>query len=651
MYSSLNWFIIALLVLLIVINSIRLYLYFKYENDDSDDDDSIFGDSVDEQLKAQFKSVLLGQSVIVGKADYDTLLEQKVKLQHQEDLNSELKAQNQQLTSDHNQLQQQSKELEIQLTQKTSDADNYQQTTEQKLSSLSQEKATLQQKNEELQQALNEQHTKVAQLESQKQSLEQMRAADQERFAAEQKDLEHRLSTMGEKFLQERGESLSKLNNEHMGNIIDPLRKELTTFRELIVNTQKSNSEYAGKLTTELQHLQNAQTALSTQADQLTQALLQGNKSQGMWGELQLERVLEMSGLEKQLAFLREQSTFNSANQKIRADVIIPLPRNHAIIVDAKCSLTAYTDFVNADLAHDEDARQDALKRHVASVKHHVDELAAKDYQTAVDFNSPDFVFMFVPIDQALAVALKEDPNLYDYAQKKNIALISPSIAVPALRIVGELWISEMQSRRLEDLANMADKIYLKSCTVSKIFEKMLKDSDALTKDIDSLNTSLYSGRGNLIKMLENFKKDAPALTAKELAEIQQDLDSDIIAASAANTAATGSAALPEITDNSTLVAPPAKRRANKKALTKAASDNDNALDAIEATVEPAGDTATKTTATTASATDQSAADLTPEALEQSEVAIMEHAEQQLAQSRAALGSSADAAKGKQKRA
>lgn len=623
MSDSSNILSVILITVLIFIGLIVLFMQYKKTKGNSTKD-ALFGNNIDEQLQAQFKAVLLGQSVILEKNNYDAFIEQKVKLQQQENLNNELKAQQQQLNTDLKQLQQNSKELEIQLKQKLSSAENYQKTAEQQLTTLIQEKTALQQKNEELQQELIAHHTKIAQLESQKQSLEQMRTADQERFAAEQQDLEHRLNSIGEKFLQERGDSLNKLNNEKMNQIIDPLRQELTTFRELIVTTQKNNSEYAGKLITELQHLQNAQNALSTQADQLTQALLQGNKSQGMWGELQLERVLEMAGLEKHLQYLREQSGINSTNQKIRMDVVIPLPRDHSIIVDAKCSLSAYTDLVNAELNSDSNAYQDALKRHIISIKHHVDELAAKDYQTAVGLKSPDFVFMFVPIDQALAVALKAEPTLYEYAQKKNIALISPSIAVPALRIVSELWISELQSRRLEDLATMADKIYQKSCTVCKIFEKVLKDSENLTKDIDSLNTSLYQGRGNLLRMLENFKKDAPALTSRTFNEIQQDLK------------ANSAVALPEQTNTSIIVAPSVKRCVNKQALTMVAINN-----AIKAPTEPAADPAI------IEANEQQeklAPELTPEELEKAEIAIMKHAAQQIAQSHATLGINKDVA-------
>lgn len=390
---------------------------------------------------------------------------------------------------------------------------------------LSATKAELTSKTEALSEELTQKNATIASLQSAKEGLEQLRAADAKRFEQAQNELEHRLNTMGEKLLKERGESLGKLNSEQMGQLIAPLRNELNTFRELITTTQKTNSEQAGQLQNELKHLQEAQISLTNQADQLSRALLQGSKSQGMWGEHQLERVLEMAGLENKSQFMREVVGVNSANEKGRIDVLIPLPRNHAIVVDAKCSLTAYTDLVNAELSSDKAAYEDALARHITSIKAHIDELSKKDYQSYGDFESPSFVFMFVPIDQALAVALKHEPTLYDYAQKKNIALLSPSLAVPALRIVSNLWVLADQGEKLKQVSAMAERIYQKSTKVCSDFEGILKARDSLNANIDKLNTSLYQGRGNLRQILSTFSQKAPRLTAEALSDLSLDSD------------------------------------------------------------------------------------------------------------------------------
>ena len=457
-----------------------------------------------EQLKATHATAL-------QKAEAVGADQLKACTERYENTINELKASQQQLLNELKNSQQQ----ELAAAQKHA--------TEQ-ITTLTAAKQELQQKNEELSTTLTEQNKAVATLQSEKESLQQLRDADAQRFAQAQAELEHRLNTMGEKLLKERSEALEKNNSEHMGQIISPLREELNTFRELLTTTQKTNSEQAGQLQNELKHLQEAQLSLSTQADQLSRALLQGAKSQGMWGEHQLERVLELAGLEQKTQYLREVAGVNSSNERGRADVVIPLPHHHAIVVDSKCSLTAYTDLINAEMASDKDGYEQALNRHIASLKAHIDELSKKDYQSYADFDSPTFVFMFVPIDQALAVALRHDPQLYDYAQKKNIALISPSLAVPALRVVSNLWVLAEQGEKLKQVAALADRIFLKCSKVCTDFEGLLKARDSLNNNIDRLNTSLYEGRGNLRSLLSNFAQKAPALTAAALAEMEADL-------------------------------------------------------------------------------------------------------------------------------
>ena len=207
--------------------------------------------------------------------------------------------------------------------------------------------------------------------------------------------------------------------------------------------------------------------------------------------------------------------------------MVIPLPDRHAIVIDSKCSLTAYTDLVNAELNSDAAAYADALSRHITSIKNHVDELNKKEYQDFTNFDSPSFVFMFVPVDQALAVALREDPQLYDYAQKKNIALVSPSITVPALRVVSNLWVLADQSEKLKQLAQLADRIYQKSQKVCSDFEGVLKARDSLNNNIDKLNTSLFQGRGNLGQMLNTFSQRAAKLSPQDFNTLELELSTD----------------------------------------------------------------------------------------------------------------------------
>ncbi len=583
-----------------------------------------------EQLKATHATAL-------QKAEAVGADQLKACTERYENTINELKASQQQLLNELKNSQQQ----ELAAAQKHA--------TEQ-ITALTAAKQELQQKNEELSTTLTEQNKAVATLQSEKESLQQLRDADAQRFAQAQAELEHRLNTMGEKLLKERSEALEKNNSEHMGQIISPLREELNTFRELLTTTQKTNSEQAGQLQNELKHLQEAQLSLSTQADQLSRALLQGAKSQGMWGEHQLERVLELAGLEQKTQYLREVAGVNSSNERGRADVVIPLPHHHAIVVDSKCSLTAYTDLINAEMASDKDGYEQALNRHIASLKAHIDELSKKDYQSYADFDSPTFVFMFVPIDQALAVALRHDPQLYDYAQKKNIALISPSLAVPALRVVSNLWVLAEQGEKLKQVAALADRIFLKCSKVCTDFEGLLKARDSLNNNIDRLNTSLYEGRGNLRSLLSNFAQKAPALTASALAEMEADLQTvntgtgagATANATASNAPQTRQGMLSDLTAVRILATPAPALPQQTSAETAPAADNAAANATTPPVAANAADTAEPAQTTEdkpqegseAAAADNYSAE---SRLEQEAQSIMEDAQHMMAESKAML--------------
>lgn len=447
----------------------------------------------------------------------------------------------------------------------------------------------------------------LASAHSQKEAVEHMRAEDQQRHQKSAAELEHRLNTLGEKLLKERSQALQQLNTEQMGTIIKPLESELKTFRDLLTKTQQTNSEQAGRLRTELEHLQKTQQTLGLQADKLAAALLQGHKSQGMWGEQQLELVLESSGLSLDQNYLREVAAINEQGQRGRADVLVKLPGGRGIVIDAKCSLTAYTEFINleqlaqsvgldanavlfgtatpepvalpaaegqakehaaeqaeapADVSTDSTSAststsanassstpasaelaqlkgeitsisghelrerlRDALKRHLTSIENHVAELIERDYPSYEQYGSPSLVFMFVPIDHALGLALRAKPEIYTHAQEKGIFLVSPSSLLPALRLVGNLWVLGEQSEKFKQLSKLAERISLKGDKVCRDFEALAKAVNSLTTATNNLSTSLYDGRGNLKSLLSNFASKAPALTAQALTQIEIDCE------------------------------------------------------------------------------------------------------------------------------
>lgn len=356
-----------------------------------------------------------------------------------------------------------------------------------------------------------------ARLDAQQKLMQQL----QEREALARAELEQRLTALGERMLKERGEALNKTGSEQLKNTVGPLTQELKAFRDALTLSQKLSSEQAGSMKTELQKLQQAQLNLSKQADDLTRALTAGGKSQGMWGEHQLELCLNNAGLVEERDYVREYS-MDTDDQRARPDAVLFLPNKHCLIIDAKCSLTAYTKAVAAETDKE---RGDFLKQHLNSVRAHIDELSKKQYESFASLNSPSFVFMFVPIDQALTCALQSDEDLYNYAAQKNVYLVSPSTLLPALRVTSNLWLLASQNEKVREIALQAQRIYKKLELVNEAFEDVLKSENTLQKSLNTMQTRLNAGRGNLTNMLSTFAYKAPR--ALQAAGVDLELTSD----------------------------------------------------------------------------------------------------------------------------
>lgn len=397
------------------------------------------------------------------------------------------------------------------------------------ITKLEKENQELKAKVEELAADLTSKKSEIASLSSEVNGLKTIQESEAKRFEEANKSLTDRLNTLGEKLLKERSESLQAANKENMLQIVNPLQKELSTFRELINSTQKSSSEQAGQLKNELKNLQQAQLTLEQQATNLSNALMQGSKTQGMWGEHQLELVLEAAGLRRNDGYVRELASTNEAGERGRVDVLVQLPQNQGIVIDSKCSLTAYTNYMTAENEGDSKAIETAFKEHVESVRKHIKELSVKNYPSYSQYGSPNFVFMFVPIDHALSIVLRKIPSLYDEAQKSNVYLVSPSSLLPALRIVANLWALAHQGDRFTAIATKADKIYAKCEKICTDFENIKRYRDSLCKSIDAVNTSLCDGRGNLRRLLENFSKDAPVFTREVISSFEAEVDYGLV--------------------------------------------------------------------------------------------------------------------------
>ena len=319
----------------------------------------------------------------------------------------------------------------------------------------------------------------------------------QEKFTKE-------FENLANKILDEKSTKFTAQNKENIQNILNPLQEKIKTFEKKVDDTQKESISMHSALKEQLVGLKELNSQMSKETINLTKALKGDSKTQGNWGELVLERVLEKSGLEKDREYYVQQSFTNDDGARILPDVVIHLPDNKKMIVDSKVSLTAYEQFVNTD---DDTEKERFLKEHLNSLKRHVEQLSEKKYEDIYKIESPDFVLLFVPIEPAFAIALNQDNNLYNKAFEKNIVIVTPTTLLATLRTIDTMWNNEKQQRNAIEIARQAGALYDKFDGLLKDLIGIGKKIDASKDDYNAAMNKLVDGKGNLITSVEKLKK------------------------------------------------------------------------------------------------------------------------------------------------
>lgn len=323
-------------------------------------------------------------------------------------------------------------------------------------------------------------------------SQEQELAQLQEKF---QKEFE----VIASRILRSNTEQISKINNEKLADTLKPLGERIKSFEDKI---EKSGKEREG-LKEQIKLLHDLNQKMAEEASNLTKALKGDTKKQGNWGEIVLEKVLERSGLVKGDEYKMEVATENQDGNRIRPDAVVFLPENKHIIIDSKVSLVAYDQVVNEDTDESRDA---ALKQHLLSVRSHIKTLSSKEYQSSSEFNSPDFVLLFMPIESAFSVALQADNTLFADAWDEKIVIVSPTTLLATLRTIASIWTQERQNRNAIKIAEEGGKLYDKFVGFLNDLEGIGRHIDQTQRAYDEAYNKLKSGRGNLIGKAEQLK-------------------------------------------------------------------------------------------------------------------------------------------------
>ena len=293
-------------------------------------------------------------------------------------------------------------------------------------------------------------------------------------------------------------------SKEQLSGVLDPLHERIKSFEKRVEDTYSNEAKERYSLQKEVKNLQELNARIAQDAVNLTNALKGESKKQGIWGEMVLERVLESSGLVKGREYELQVTLKSAEGTRLQPDAIVRLPEAKDVVIDSKVSLSSYEKYCSTD---DETLGQAALTAHIRSIRTHIKQLSAKDYQSLKGIRTLDYILMFVPIESAFSLATQEDPDLYTDALARQIAIVTPSTLLATLRTIQNMWRIEQQNRNADDIADRAGKLYDKFVNFVADLELIGQRLDSTRGAWDDAWNKLVDGRGNLVKRAEDMKK------------------------------------------------------------------------------------------------------------------------------------------------
>ncbi len=309
---------------------------------------------------------------------------------------------------------------------------------------------------------------------------------------------------LANKIFEDKSEKFTQQNRDQLDIVLNPFKEKLRDFENKVDKVYKEENNERINLKAELKQLSDMNKQLSSDANNLATALKGSNKQQGNWGEMILEKILERSGLQNGVEFLRESTDENANGERIRPDVVIHLPDGKHIIVDSKVSLIGYNNMMASGT---DEERMTFLKTHVDSIRSHIKILSEKNYSSAKNLVTPDFVLLFMPLEAAFSTAMQDDSELYNYAWDRKVVLVSPTTLLATLRTVASIWSQEKRTRNAEEIAQEAGKLYDKFVGfVEDLLKAGNKLKDAKEAYEGAMN-KLSTGSGNLVNRAEKMKQ------------------------------------------------------------------------------------------------------------------------------------------------
>jgi len=334
-------------------------------------------------------------------------------------------------------------------------------------------------------------------------SLEESHEKKSEELKQMKNILSLEFKNLSNEIFEEKSKKFSSNNKETISTILDPLKERIQNFENKVEKSNQANSEWNGRLQEQIKNLKELNLQMSKEAENLTHALKGDSKTQGNWGELQVENILKKVGLKEGVGYDKEKNFKNEDDDNQRPDYIVNLPDGKNIIIDSKVSLTAYANYFNTK---NSDEKKNLLKDHVKSVNNHIKSLSEKNYQN-LELNQPDYILMFIANEPALGLALIEDSQIYDKALENNIIIVSTSTLLATLSTVAFMWKQDNQNKHALEIARQAGALYDKFCSFSDELIKVGSNIDSTKKTYSDAMKKLVDGKDNLVRKSERLRE------------------------------------------------------------------------------------------------------------------------------------------------
>ncbi len=309
---------------------------------------------------------------------------------------------------------------------------------------------------------------------------------------------------LANEILDDKTKKFTEVNRSKLEEILNPLREKIRDFEKKVEETYDKEAQQRFSLKEEVKKLAELNQQVSHEAQSLTRALKGESKTQGNWGEMILESILEKSGLVRDREYSVQASFKGEDGRRLQPDVIVNYPENRNVIIDSKVSLTAYEHYVSED---EPDKQEKHLRDHLLSIRNHINELNAKNYQDLYHLQSLDFIMMFMPVEPAYLLAVQKDPEIWNYAYDRRILLISPTNLLAALKMIASLWRQEYQSKNVLEIARQSGGLIDKFYSLLEDLVRLGKDLDAAQQSYQGAINKISEGKGNLIRRVEKIRE------------------------------------------------------------------------------------------------------------------------------------------------